>query len=48
MISLDAKSQVKHLHKSYDSPEDKLYNIQHHVDYKNNQSGCLYGSHSLS
>ena len=31
--------EVKHFHKSYDPPEDKLYNIQHHVDYKNNQSG---------
>jgi serine/threonine protein kinase HipA of HipAB toxin-antitoxin module len=28
--------------------EDKLYSIQHHVDYRNNQSGRLCVFHSLS
>jgi hypothetical protein len=26
--------KVKQTHKTYDSPRDKLYSIQHHVDYR--------------
>jgi uncharacterized protein YpuA (DUF1002 family) len=33
---------------TYDYPEYKLDSIQHHVDYKNNQSGRLYVFHSIS
>jgi hypothetical protein len=36
-----AKSKV------LDYPRDKLYSIQHRVDYRNNQSGCLCVFHSL-
>jgi hypothetical protein len=46
-----AKSKVlKYLddiHKIYDYPRDKFYSIQHRVDYRNNQSGCLCVFHSL-
>jgi hypothetical protein len=40
--------KVKQTHKIYDSPRDKFYSIQHHVDYRNNQSGRLCVFHSLS
>jgi hypothetical protein len=39
--------KVKQTHKTYDSPRDKLYSIQHHVDYRNDQSGPLCVFHSL-
>jgi hypothetical protein len=33
--------KVKQTHKTYGYQEYKLYSIQHHVDYRNNQSGRL-------
>jgi hypothetical protein len=39
--------KVKQTHKIYDYPRDKLYSIQHRVDYRNNQSGRLCVFHSL-
>jgi hypothetical protein len=42
-----AKSKVLKYLETYDSPRDKLYSIQHHVDYRNNQSGRLCVFHSL-
>jgi hypothetical protein len=33
--------KVKQTHKTYGYPRDKFYSIQHRVDYRNNQSGCL-------
>jgi hypothetical protein len=32
--------------KTYGYPRDKFYSIQHRVDYRNNQSGCLRVFHS--
>jgi vacuolar-type H+-ATPase subunit I/STV1 len=32
----------------YDYPKDKHYSIQHHVDYRNNQSGHLCVFHSAA
>jgi alpha-D-ribose 1-methylphosphonate 5-triphosphate diphosphatase PhnM len=40
-VSLKQSLKVKQSHKTYDYPKDKLYSIQHHVDYRNNQSGRL-------
>jgi uncharacterized membrane protein YgaE (UPF0421/DUF939 family) len=39
--------KVKQTHKIYGYQEYKLYSIQHHVDYRNNQSGRLCVFHSL-
>jgi hypothetical protein len=39
--------KVKQTHKIYDSPRDKFYSIQHHVDYRNDQSARLCVFHSL-
>jgi hypothetical protein len=37
----------KKTHKIYGYPRDKLYSMQHRVDYRNNQSGRLCVFHSL-
>ena len=48
LTSFEAESKGKQTHKTYGSPRDKFYSIQHHVDYRNNQSGRLCVFHSLS
>jgi hypothetical protein len=41
--------KVKQTHKIYDYQRDKLYSIQHHVDYRNDQSArlCVFHNRKL-
>jgi hypothetical protein len=39
---------IKQISAAKSKPRDKFYSIQHHVDYRNNQSGRLCVFHSLS